>query len=117
MNDNIAHHEYVVGDLLGQGGFGRVFSGQRKPDNLEVVIKEVKKDSRYWRDNAANNNNNALPLETRQPGGGDQGGQEGQQVLEGQCSQQQQHLLAPGDPADAPSSERARLCQDPGLFR
>jgi len=65
MNDNSAHHEYVVGDLLGQGGFGRVFSGQRKPDNLEVVIKEVKKDNRYWRDNAANNNNNnnTLPLE------------------------------------------------------
>jgi len=61
INDNSAHHEYVVGDLLGQGGFGRVYSGQRKPDNLEVVIKEVKKDNRYWRDNV--NNNNALPLE------------------------------------------------------
>merc|ERR1711860_380710 len=64
INDNSAHHEYIVGNLLGQGGFGRVFSGQRKPDNLAVVIKEVKKDSRYWRDNAANNNNStALPLE------------------------------------------------------
>merc|ERR1711976_1107965 len=61
INDNSAHHEYVVGDLLGQGGFGRVYSGQRKPDNLEVVIKEVKKDNRYWRDNAANNT--SLPLE------------------------------------------------------
>merc|ERR1712110_317768 len=52
INDNSTHHEYVVGDLM----------GQRKPDNLEVVIKEVKKDSRYWRDNAANNNNNNTPL-------------------------------------------------------
>jgi len=58
---NSSHHEYVVGELLGQGGFGKVFSGQRKPDNLEVVIKEVRKDNRYWRDHAANNN--SLPLE------------------------------------------------------
>merc|ERR1712147_472185 len=58
---NSSHHEYVVGELLGQGGFGRVFSGQRKPDNLEVVIKEVRKDERYKRDNA--NNINSLPME------------------------------------------------------
>merc|ERR1711862_520668 len=32
-----------------------------KPDNLEVVIKEVKKDERYKRDNA--NNINSLPME------------------------------------------------------
>ena len=60
-NNNHRHGEYVLGELLGQGGFGRVFSAQRKPDNLEVVIKEVKKDERYKRDNA--NNINCLPME------------------------------------------------------
>lgn len=60
-NNNNRHGEYVLGELLGQGGFGRVFSAQRKPDNLEVVIKEVKKDERYKRDNA--NNINSLPME------------------------------------------------------
>jgi len=60
-NNNSRHGEYVLGELLGQGGFGRVFSAQRKPDNLEVVIKEVKKDERYKRDNA--NNINCLPME------------------------------------------------------
>jgi len=57
-NNNNRHGEYVLGELLGQGGFGRVFSAQRK---LEVVIKEVKKDERYKRDNA--NNINCLPME------------------------------------------------------
>ena len=62
-NNNNSHREYVLGEILGQGGFGRVFSAQRKPDNLEVVIKEVKKDERYRRDNA--NNTNSMPLETQ----------------------------------------------------
>jgi len=60
-NNNNSHRAYVLGALLGQGGFGRVFSAQRKPDNQEVVIKEVKKDERFRRDNA--NNTSSLPLE------------------------------------------------------
>jgi len=60
-HNNKSHRAYVLGALLGQGGFGRVFSAQRKPDNQEVVIKEVKKDERFRRDNA--NNTSSLPLE------------------------------------------------------
>ena len=55
--------EYVLGELLGQGGFGQVFSGQRKPDHKEVVIKEVRKDERFRKDNMNNNNDCGLPLE------------------------------------------------------
>merc|ERR1712244_115727 len=43
--------EYKLKEMLGKGGFGRVFSGVRISDGLEVAIKEVIKDSRYQNDN------------------------------------------------------------------
>merc|ERR1712154_695693 len=43
--------EYKLKEMLGKGGFGRVFSGVRISDGLEVAIKEVIKDNRYQNDN------------------------------------------------------------------
>ncbi|XP_015761962.1 PREDICTED: uncharacterized protein LOC107341055 [Acropora digitifera] len=37
--------EYNLGEAIGQGGFGCVFSGTRKVDNLPVAIKLVEKSS------------------------------------------------------------------------
>jgi len=41
------HSEYSVKQILGKGGFGRVYTAIRKSDGLEVAVKEVVKDSRY----------------------------------------------------------------------
>jgi len=49
------HSEYCVNEMLGKGGFGRVFNAIRKSDGLEVAVKEVVKDSRYKSDNINNN--------------------------------------------------------------
>merc|ERR1711962_388996 len=38
-------------EMLGKGGFGRVFSAVRISDGLEAAIKEVIKDDRYQNDN------------------------------------------------------------------
>merc|ERR1712113_1196554 len=43
--------EYRLKEMLGKGGFGRVFSAVRISDGLEVAIKEVIKDDRYQNDN------------------------------------------------------------------
>merc|ERR1712180_351363 len=43
--------EYRLKEMLGKGGFGRVFSAVRISDGLEVAIKEVIKDTRYQDDN------------------------------------------------------------------
>jgi proto-oncogene serine/threonine-protein kinase Pim-1 len=39
--------EYKLGEMLGKGGFGRVFSAIRISDGLEVAVKEVFKDTRF----------------------------------------------------------------------
>jgi len=49
------HSEYTVKEMLGKGGFGRVFTAVRKSDGVEVAVKEVVKDSRYKSDNQNNN--------------------------------------------------------------
>ena len=49
------HAEYVIKEMLGKGGFGRVFTAERKIDGVEVAVKEVVKDSRYKTDNQNNN--------------------------------------------------------------
>jgi len=49
------HSEYCVNEMLGKGGFGRVFNAVRKSDGVEVAVKEVVKDSRYKSDNINNN--------------------------------------------------------------
>merc|ERR1711994_450830 len=43
--------EYKIMEMLGKGGFGRVFSAIRLSDGLEVAVKEVLKDIRYQNDN------------------------------------------------------------------
>merc|ERR1712165_198187 len=43
--------EYKLRQMLGKGGFGRVFSAVRLSDGLEVAVKEVIKDTRYQDDN------------------------------------------------------------------
>merc|ERR1712141_474688 len=43
--------EYKLKEMLGKGGFGRVFRGVRISDGLEVAIKEGIKDNRYQNDN------------------------------------------------------------------
>merc|ERR1712130_196767 len=54
------HSEYVINEMLGKGGFGRVFSARRICDGTEVAVKEVVKDARYKTDNK---NSNSLPTE------------------------------------------------------
>ena len=53
------HSEYSVKQILGKGGFGRVYTAIRKSDGLEVAVKEVVKDSRYKNDPQ----NNHFPAE------------------------------------------------------
>ncbi|XP_028265485.1 serine/threonine-protein kinase pim-2 [Parambassis ranga] len=36
--------QYSCGPLLGSGGFGSVFSGQRRSDGLQVAIKQISRD-------------------------------------------------------------------------
>merc|ERR1711962_769342 len=38
--------EYTLGDQIGKGGFGLVFSGVRCKDGLEVAVKEISKDEK-----------------------------------------------------------------------
>jgi len=49
------HSEYCVNEMLGKGGFGKVFTAVRKSDGLEAAVKEVVKDSRYKNDSINNN--------------------------------------------------------------
>ena len=55
------HSEYVINEMLGKGGFGRVFSARRICDGTEVAVKEVVKDAHFKTEN--NSNNNSLPTE------------------------------------------------------
>ncbi|XP_026124909.1 serine/threonine-protein kinase pim-2-like [Carassius auratus] len=44
---NVKEHfekQYKMGSLLGSGGFGSVFSGQRISDGLQVAIKQISRD-------------------------------------------------------------------------
>ena len=40
--------KYTIGEIIGKGGFGIVYSGIRKKDNLRVAIKELPK-AKYFR--------------------------------------------------------------------
>merc|ERR1712088_763219 len=40
------HAKYIVKEQLGKGGFGVVYSAERRSDGMEVAVKEVSKDER-----------------------------------------------------------------------
>merc|ERR1712107_695719 len=39
------HAKYIVKEQLGKGGFGVVYSAERRSDGMEVAVKEVSKDA------------------------------------------------------------------------
>lgn len=41
LNTNRFDHEYKIGKVLGEGGFGRVYSAVRLRDNFPVAVKQV----------------------------------------------------------------------------
>merc|ERR1712180_106496 len=40
------HAKYIVNEQLGKGGFGVVYSAERRSDGMEVAVKEVSKDEK-----------------------------------------------------------------------
>merc|ERR1712211_197520 len=40
------HAKYIVKEQLGKGGFGVVYSAERRNDGMEVAVKEVSKDEK-----------------------------------------------------------------------
>merc|ERR1712088_870954 len=40
------HAKYIVKEQLGKGGFGVVYSAERRSDGMEVAVKEVSKDEK-----------------------------------------------------------------------
>ena len=47
FGDGCLEDNYQVGEVLGEGGFGVVYAGQRKKDGAKVAIKHI--DKRYIR--------------------------------------------------------------------